>query len=364
MTQTAYGFIDLQSLYNQRAATVGIPRIMTAVEESAAEYSRVMASIIADWSETTETAKENIQLPGDGTLQPLDEHGNPLPVQPSGSYDVAYPIQGGGTAWGTDRVVRNLMTVSEVNNAVVDANQRDADWVIRHMLAAVLYPSSYVYVDKIGPNGAKGLGSITVQPLANGDSVVYNRKGNTTPATDNHYLWQAAAIANATNPYTDIDAELSEHPSNGNRRILCYIPQGLVATTMALTAFVPANNFDVQVGIGSDTAINAPDVGPGDRVLGTIAGTRCWIIEWDGLPAGYIVSKVEGKAFLKMREYPSPALKGLFSETASADGNHTENRLIRYAGFGVADRVAACVTLISNGSYVAPTDYLIVPLPV
>jgi hypothetical protein len=364
MTQTAYGFIDLQSLYNQRASVVGVPRIMRAVEESAAEYSRVMNAIVADWAEATEVAKENVQLPGDGTLQPLDEHGNPLPVQPSGSYDTAYPIVGGGTAWGTDRIVRNLMTVQEVNNAIVDATQRDSDWMIRHMLAAVVYPSNYNFVDKIGPNGAKGLGTIVVTPLANGDTVVYNRKGNTTPAIDNHYLFQAAAIADATNPYPTIDAELNEHPSNGNRRIMCYIPTGLVATTMALTSFVPAENFDVRPGVGADVAINVPQVGPGERVLGTIAGTRCWIIEWSGLPAGYIISKVEGKAFLKMREYPSPALKGLFSETASADGNHQENRLLRYAGFGVSDRVAACVTLIGAGSYTAPTGYTVVPLPV
>ena len=40
-----------------------------------------------------------------GTLQPLDEWGNPLPVKDEGVYDVAFPIQGGGTAWGDNRVV-------------------------------------------------------------------------------------------------------------------------------------------------------------------------------------------------------------------------------------------------------------------
>jgi len=360
---TTFGFYDLQSLFNSRVSEVGVGRIMTAVAESAAEYSRVAQGIVADWAEATEIAKEQIDLPGDGTLQPLDEHGNPLPVQPSGSYDVAYPIYGAGTAWGDTRISRELMTVEEANKATDDATQRDSDWVIRNMLAAVFTNTTRAYVDKVGSNGSKGLGSITVQPLANSDTVVYSRKGNTAPAVDEHYLAQAAAIADATNPYPVIDAELSEHPSNGNRRILCYVPSDLLATTMALTSFVDVDDPDIMAGVATDRVTNVPAVGPGDRVVGKIRSTKCWIIEWSGLPAGYIVAKVEGKPFLKMREYPSPALKGFFPEFADKDGNHKETRFLRYAGFGVSDRVAALVYRIGNGAYAIPTGYT-APLPV
>lgn len=357
MAQTQYGFIDLESLYNQRITQVGVVRIFKAVVESAAEYSRVANAIVADWAEPTETAQEEIELPGDGTLQPLDEHGNPLPVQGSGYYQVAYPIQGAGTAWGDDRISRELMTVEEANAATEDANRRDMDWMIRHLLAAVYTNTTWTYKDKVGPTGNKGLGNITIQPLANGDAVLYNRKGNTAPAIDNHYLAQAAGIADATNPYITIDAELSEHPSNGNRRILCYIPTNLVSDTMALTSFVEVDDPDITAGSGADRVTNVPNVGPGDRVIGKIKGTRCWIIEWSGLADSFIIAKVEGKPFTKMREYPSPKLKGFFPETANPDGNHKEYRFLRYAGFGVADRVAALVYRIGNASYAIPSGY-------
>lgn len=354
---TAYGFVDLKDLYAQRVSEVGVQRIWDAVRESAGEYSRVANGLLAEFAEMTTVAKEQIELPGDGTLQPLDEHGNPLPVAPSGYYSVAYPIQGAGTAWGTNRVSRELLTVQEAERFTLDAMQRDGDWLIRHMLAGIFDNVAWTFNDKIGPNGAKGLGDITIEPLANGDTVTYKRKGNVAAATDDHYLATASAIADATNPFPTINRELSEHPSNGNGRILVYAASDLIDAISGLSSFVDVDDPDVMVGDDSDRVSNVPVAAPGDEVIGKVKGTRCWIVEWSGLPATYMIAKVEGIPLLKMREYPAASLQGFFPEFANVDGNHTINRMLRYAGFGVSNRVAGLVYRIGNGTYAIPSGY-------
>lgn len=356
----AYGFISLQDLFNQRVVTAGPKRVYDAVERSAAEYTRVVNALLSEFATRTISAQTQVELPGDGSLQPLDADGNPLPVAPSGNYTVGFPIQGAGTAWGTNRVTKALITVEESNRNTLDALQKDADWMIRHLLASIYDNVAWTFADKVGENGSKGLGNISIQPLANSDAVLYVRKGGIAAAVDNHYLAQAAAIADATNPYEVIEAELLEHPSNTGR-ILCYIPTSLKATTIALSTFKSVADPNVAY-TTTELATNVPQVGPGEEVLGYIEGTKCWIVLWSALPADYIIAKMEGKAILRMREYPAPELQGFFPEAHNVDGNHFVNRLLRYCGYGVEDRVGALVYRIGNGAYAIPTGYD-APLP-
>src|SRR3990172_1283304 len=244
---TTFGLLKTSDLYTQRIQTVGVGRVYDAVRAHAAEYTRVILGMIAELAERTILAQEQIELPGDGTLQPLDEDGNPLPVLPSGNYQVAYPIQGAGTAWGTNRISRALMTVEESNRNTMDAMQKDADWIIRHLLSAVFDNVAWTYNDKAGADGAKGLGDVTIQPLANNDTVVYTRKGNAAAATDNHYLAQADAIDDSHNPFPTIETELLEHPSNTGR-ILVYTPTNLKDSIMALTSFVDVDDPNIDFG--------------------------------------------------------------------------------------------------------------------
>lgn len=356
----AYGFISLQDLFNQRIQTAGVQRVYDAVKTSAEEYTRVVNALLAEFANRTTDAQTQVELPGDGSLQPLDADGNPLPVAPSGSYTVAFPIQGAGTAWGTNRVTRALMTVEEAARATQDALQKDADWNIRHLMAALFDNVAWTFKDEAGPNGSKGLGNITIQPLANGDSVVYVRKGNVAAATDNHYLAQANAIDDTHNPYETIETELLEHPSNTGR-ILCYIPTALKASTIALSTFKTVADPNVAY-TTTELATNVPQVGPGEEVLGYIEGTKCWIVLWSAMPSDLILAKMEGKAVLKMREYDAPQLQGFFPEQANVDGNHYVNRMLRYCGYGVEDRVGALVYKIGAGAYAIPTGYD-APLP-
>lgn len=353
----AYGFHDLQSLFNQRVAEVGVERVYTAVRESAAEYTRQVNGIMATLVERTTVAQEQIELAGDGTLQPLDEYGNPIPVQPGGSYQVAYPIQGGGTAWGTNRVSRELLTVEEANRNTLDAQRRDADWISRHTIAALVDNTTWTFNDKIGPNGAKGLGDITIQPLANNDSVKYNRRGGSAAAADNHYLAQANDISSTDNPFPTIREELQEHPMNSGP-IVSYISSDLRADVEGLPTFVEVNDPNLRYGLSTDTLAGSVDPGPGDEVLGYVKGENIWVVEWRSLPSGIMINHARGGgAPLKMREYPAANLQGFFPEQFSPDGNLQEMRMLRYAGFGVGMRVAVCVMLIGGAVYAIPTGF-------
>lgn len=359
----SYGFVTLADQYDQRIASLqnGAQRVWDAIGLSAAEYNRVVDAVMAELAEPTIIAQEQIELPGDGTLQPLDEDGNPLPIKPSGNYQVAYPIQGGGTAWGDNRITRELMTVEEADRFTVDAFQRDANWLVRHALAALFTNTTWVFNDKVGANGAKGLGNITIQPLANADTVTYARKGITVPATDNHYLAQAAAIADATNPFPTIKAELHEHPSNGNGSIVAYVATNLSSSIQGLTEFVDKDDPDILPGATADTLSGMISAGPGDTVLGkTKSGV--WVVEWGALPSDYLVAKVIGRKPLKMRRFPVASLQGFFPEKHDVDGNHLVRRFLRYAGFGVSDRVAALCMRIGNASYAIPSEFS-APLP-
>lgn len=355
---TTYGFLELKDLASQRIITIDVRTLQTAIRESVAEWSRQVNALLALMVTPTTDYKIRYQLPGGGSLQPLDEKGNPKPVQPSGVYDVALPIQGAGTAWGGDRVVRAMMTVEDADRATLDTMQRDYDWLRRHILAAVFTNTTWTYTDPL-------YGALTIQPLANGDTVTYVRRGGTN-TTDTHYLAQAAAIADASNPFPTIYSELDEHPSN-NGRIIAYVPTNLVASIETLTAL--NTNFNTQLNYGADVTTIAgvsvdlddtrrgdPFTGLGDRFIGLVNGV--YVVEWAALPDNYIIAMAESATdVVGMREYPAVELQGFFPEFHDVDGNTYEYRMIRYAGFGVLNRVGALVYRIGNAAYAIPTGY-------
>lgn len=351
----AYGFMGLDHLFNTRVNEAGVSRVWSAVQESAQEHSRVVNAMLSGLATPTEQAQEQIELGNSGILQPIDEYGNPLPVKPSGSYQVAYPIYGGGTAWGDNRISRAMMTVEEANRNTIEAQNADANWIIYHLMAALLDNTAYTYEDKA--HGAyKGLGNITIQPLANGDTVTYNNIGGGA-ATDDHYLAQANAISDTDNPFPIIYNELAHHPSNSaDPEVVTFISSSLQDTTEGLAGFVERDDKAIQPGSQTARVVELVDRGYGDSYLGRV--NRNHIVKWSRLPAGYMLSQaVNAGPVLKWREYPAAELKGLFAEGHSPDGNLQIQRLLRFGGAGVFNRVAAVVYQIGNATYQIPTGF-------
>lgn len=346
-----YGFIGLEHLFSQRVDDSNIVVVNEAIDVSLAEYNRQIQGIAAELFDETTDFQIRFRNPGTGTLQPLDQWGNPLPVRPAGFYDVAFPIQGGGTASGTNRVTRALMTVEEAQGLTADALIRDRDWMRRHVLAALLDNTTWTFPD---PEH----GDLTIQPLAlASDNVTYAKRG-TTAATDTHHLAQAAAVADATNPFDDIYEELAEHPGNDGP-FVAYIPSNIRADVEGLTAFRPVADPNIAESISTDRLVGNLDRGFGDRVLGYV--NQMWIVEWGALPNNYILGVARGATAppLLMRQYPAESLQGFFRENHSPDGNLQESRFIRYAGFGAYNRIAAVVYFVEAGDTVfdVPTGF-------
>ncbi len=346
----AYGFTGLAHLANERVTTVGVEQVWDAIARSAELHSRVTNQMLASIVERTTAFQERIYLAGSGTLQPIDEWGNPVPTRAEGYYDVAYPLQMGGDAFGWNRVSYAKATVAEANRLTLEAMRKDADWMRRHMLAALFDNASYTFNDTEH-------GALTVQPLANNDSVTYLRRDGSS-ATDDHYLAQTAAIDDSNNPFPTIYQELVEHPVNAAPFVV-YTPTNLVASIEALATFNAVKDADVVPGTGSDyvPAGGYEDIRLfGDEVLGKVG--HVWVVEWASLPDNYMLGFAMGAspAVLAMREDPEQTLQGLFLES-DTDGNLRTLRLIRRAGFGVRNRVGAVVYQIGAASYSVPSGY-------
>lgn len=309
--------------------------------------------MMSGWVEETTVTKERVELPGSGTLQPLDETGwgNPVPTFESGYYEVGYPIQAGGDAWGTNRVSRRLMTLAEANRQTLATIRKDATWMRQHMLAAIFDNGEWNYGDKL-------MGDVVVKPLANNDSVVYLKNGETQPATAQHYLAQSEAISDAYNPFPTIYDLLDIYPANSGPYVV-YIPTNLKNHVEALSDFVKVTDPDIDPAITRDRLRSGMDAAaalPGGRVFGKT--DQVWIVEWRALPANYMIGVSMGAGqFLRMRQWPDATLQGLYPELDDSDPNLNINAFLRYAGFGVYNRIGACVYQIGSSSYSVPTGY-------
>lgn len=346
----AYGFIGKDHLMDERVTLDNVREVRSAIADSVAFHNEQVERIMSEMVEVTTEHQVRFRYGNGGTLQPVDEYGNPLPVrEKTRAYDVGFPIQGGATAWGDNRVSRALMTGQEVNDNTLGALRRDADWLKRHALAAMFDNEEWTFPDE-------EFGDLTIKPLANGDATEYRRKNNVVD-TDNHYLAQANAIDDTNNPFPAIRAELNEHPENTGATIVAYIPSNLRGAVEGLTNFYEIGDPNIRLGQGTAALDGNVAPGMGDEFIGYVDGV--WIIEWQLLPDNYIVAVARGaeEKPLRMRQYPVSDLQGLFTEEHSPDGNLQEHRFIRFAGFGAYNRVGALVYRIGNAAYAVPAEY-------
>lgn len=345
----AYGFVPLAHMMNERIADGNVERVWQAIRDTAVEHTRQMNEMLGLFARRGTERQIRYMQPSSGTMQTIGPDGSPLPTRHEGYYDVAFPIIRGGDAWGDNRETRALMTVEEANRRMLTTQQRDAEWMRRHMLGAFFDNVDYTYADPL-------YGNLTVRSLANGDAVTYPNVSG-TPAVDTHQGAQAADISDAATPFDDIYDELTEHPVNANAEIVVYTPQNLRADIRGLTDFVDVGDPDIRYGVNTDQVGSTIALGPGHRLLGKCE--ECWIVEWRNLPSSYMLAVAQGAQdpALYMREQPSASLQGLITETFDEDGNHQGTRFIRINGFGVLNRVGAVVWRVGDASYAIPSGY-------
>jgi hypothetical protein len=350
--QLLYGFIQLKDLAARRVTEIGVQVVNDAINQAVAEHNRQIQAIIALFAVRTTEFKEKFNTPTAARLQPLDENGRARPIKPFGQYGVSYPLQDGGTAWGATYKAREKMTVQEANDITAALTSADVRWLRDHILAALFTNVSWTFNDPIHD-------ALTVQGLANNDAVQYLvQAGADTGATDNHYLAQAAAIADATNPFPVIYQELKEHPENDGEFVV-FIPTNLKTSVTGLANFYPVQDPNIREGVGVSVLSGTLGIplpsGPGS-LLGYVDG--CWIVEWKSLPDNYMVGiTVGGERPLKMREDDVASLQGFRKVAERNDHPFYESQYLRTAGFGAFNRVGAVVMRIGSGSYAIPTNY-------
>lgn len=246
---------------------------------------------------TTDLYTERYKLPGGGRLQKRGRNSNVGAVKASGYWDVAYPLDDFGAGLAFNDVDIAYMTVAEINRHVNTIITQDENTVRYEILRRLFKNTTDTFVDPF-------FGSLTIQPAANGDAVLYPPVlGSEDEATDDHYLesnYASASISNTNNPVLTMVEELNEHfgDRTGGENIAVFINGAQETVLRNLSDFVPVPDNYVRSGALADVPQNLPNV-PG-KVIGRLSGA--WVIKWRWIPANYLLGNhLEAPAPLKMR---------------------------------------------------------------
>lgn len=340
--------------------TIGQRAIYDATTEYLSRWNEELNAFVSLFvEETTEAYTERYMLPGSGYLERRGRMALPSAIKATGSWDVGYPLEDFGAQVGGDDIAIAYMTLQDLERHLQTVLIKDMNTMRFEMLRCLFNSSTRTFVDET-------FGSITVQPLANGDSVLYPPiQGTITEATATYYAesgYASSSISDSNNPFETVGTILkARHGSpTGGAPIFAFHNSAQNAKIKALTNFVPytdariipstaANRFD---------PVSVPPNTPGE-VIGIT--DSCVNIAWDWIPANYILFLHTGvPAPLKMRvDLQRTGLpRGLqlvsTSDSAPFTGSFWRHRF----GFGCGNRLAAYVLeLGTGGSYTVPTAY-------
>jgi len=357
MAELLYGFHQLKDILGERLTEQNFPVVRDAINQANEEYNRQLNTLSGLLVTRTTDYKVRYKQVGQTRNQPLDQNGRSRPVKSAGHYDIALPLQGSGNAWGTNWITSLFMTVQDANDATSLLFDGDTRWMTDHILSALFQNVDWTFEDD-------EYGALTVKPLANGDATTYAVfTGASSAATDNHFLAQAADIADGANPFPTIWRELTEHPENGGTRVpvVALVASDLKADIENLGTFHETVDVNVRPGANSDELVGSLDV----ATPGTLIGydSQVWIVEWPSLPSGMIIATTTNEQKpLAQREYALPELQGFRQVGERADWPYLETQYARFAGFGAWNRVGAVVYQVGAASYSIPSGFA-APMP-
>lgn len=339
--------------------TIGQDVIYTTITDYVARVQADLAGQMRAFvSETTENYKERYKLPAGGRMQRVGRGVYPGVTKRVGSWDVAYPLETFADGLAADDITQAYMTAEEL--------QRHIDTIITHsintqrfeMLKALFNNTARTFIDD-------DWGTLTIQPLANGDAVIYPPVlGSEDGATENHYLesgYAASAISDANNPYRTIRNELDEHfgASTGGDNVVVMINEAQTPVSVELTEMTDVPDNFIRVGDSTNVPVGYPPIPRTARIVGRCSGV--WVVEWAWIPANYMLGVYLGEpAPLKMRVDPAAVGLGQGLQLVKEDNefpmrkSYWRNRF----GFGVGNRLNGVVMeLGTGGTYTIPSGY-------
>ena len=369
------GLQDSDYFYN---ATEGQRVVYEATERLLDYYLQdVRASTELFVSEETELHAERYKLPGNGYMQRRNRNSSTAAVKAGGQWDVGYPLEDFGASLVDDDITFAYMTVAEYERHLKTLMIQNANTHRQEMLRAMFNPTARAFYDDIWPN-------LTIQPLANGDSVLYPPTiGTTADGTANYYIntgYAPGSISETNNPIAAGVALLQARfgtPTRGSN-IITFYNAAQDAAFKGLTEFVPVQFHWTQPGANTPTVRleGEPDeAGPANRALLPGVPLKCqrgtWEItgncngsvmaKWAYIPAGYQLQiHLDADAPLKRRVDPAKTAipRGLHLAAEDISSPFRKAKWRDRFGYGVSNRVAAVVTQIATGgTYAVPAQF-------
>lgn len=354
-----YGALGVNDTDRVFINTLGQRVVYDAISQLVARYNADVAAQMRVFVEgaPTENFKERYKLPGGGRLQRLGTQSQPGAIKATGQWDVAYPLESFSGAIAAGRIDYAYMTVADLDRHIQTVTIQDTNTRRYEVLKALLNNTARTFSDPYN-------GSLSVQPLANGDSVLYPPAlGTESEATEDHYLvsgYAAASISDNNNPLKTIRDELEEHfgAPTGGSNLAVLISSAQTSKISDLTEFNRVTDRMIIPGANADQVTGMPQL-PG-RILGrTDSGVT--VSEWRWLPDGYMIGIVlDAPPPLKMRVDPASTNLPRGLTLVVEDEEHPfktsfwENRF----GFGVGNRLNGVVMQLKNsGSYDIPSGY-------
>ena len=351
-----FGHLNLSDTDRVFNATQGQKVIYDAAMEYINKVSAEMAAAYAVFiDETTSDHKRRYKLPGGGYLQRWGSDGRFGAVKAYGSWDVAFPLEDLGAQIASNDVDRAYMTVAELDRHISTIVAQDVQTVRKAILDALFNSAQDTFVDPLW-------GSLSVEPLANGDAVTYPPVlGAASEATDTHSLesgYAASAITDTNNPFETIRAELEEHfgVQSGGSNIAVFINNAQKAKAEALTDYDTVIDRFMIAGADTDRPGSLPNGLPG-ICIGRTNGV--WVYEWRYIPANYMLGiHLDAQKPLIQRVDPADTGLGEGLQLIAEDSESPfESSMWRHRfGFGCGNRLnGVAFELGVGGTYTVPT---------
>jgi hypothetical protein len=326
------------------------------VADRVAEFFETTAIFVES---KTESFKERYMKPGAGYMQRRGSQSQVGTQKANGSWDVAYPLEDFEVAIGWNDVDIAYMSAEVLSNHIVTGMNSYVNSYRHEILHRLFDNVQGTFTDPIH-------GSLTPEPLANGDTVTYPPVNGepTSEATEDHYLgtaYTAANISGDNNPLETIRDDLDHHfggPSTGGDSIAVYCNRAQRSKLESLPNFVEVPDNWVMVGDDADVPFGLPS-SPG-KILGRSDGV--WVIQWDFIPANYLLGiDLEQAAPLKQRHDPMDTGLGDGSlQLVATDNQHPFETSFWRARFGIGagNRLNGVAMFVGGtSSYTIPTAY-------
>jgi hypothetical protein len=350
------GYNDSDRVY---LSTVGQSVVYDAANELLARHNAELDSALGVFvDETTDDHKRRYKLPGGGRLQRVGPQSAAAVTKATGAWDVAFRLEEFAAGWGSDRVEFAYMTLQDLDRHLSTIMQQNVNTVRFELLKALMNNTQDTFVDPMW-------GSLSIEPLANGDSVVYPPVlGSESEAAEDHYLesgYAAASISDANDPIVTIVDDLEHHfgAATGGSNIVIFVNNAQRSQIGGLTDFDPVVDRFISPGTQTATPDGLPGNVPG-RTLGR-HNAGAWIVEWRWIPANYCVG-VHLDAPGPLIKRTDPAYTGLPAGLAlvKEDDVHpfTNSHYSHRFGFGAGNRLnGVVVELGTGGTYSIPSAY-------